>query len=78
MVGFICVFSHSVVMKRNNSFVTKDEILTFWSSLAIQAAYLCYHNYNKERFGFIFSCCIYTIDGEIYLRFLSWCNDEKK
>jgi hypothetical protein len=29
MVGFICVFSHRAVMKKNNNSLTKDEILAF-------------------------------------------------
>jgi hypothetical protein len=38
-----------------------------------------YHNHNKERFGFIFFLAtIITIGGEIYLHFLSRCNDEKE
>jgi len=38
VVGFIYVFFHDVVMKRNNNYLTKDEILAFLSLLAIQAA----------------------------------------
>jgi len=38
VVGFICVFSHDVMMKKNNNYLTKDEILAFLSLLAIQAA----------------------------------------
>jgi hypothetical protein len=38
----------------------------------------CCHNYNKGRFGFVFFCSINTIGGGIYLRFLSWCNDEEE
>jgi hypothetical protein len=36
VVGFICVFSHGGVMKRNNMSLTKDEISTFLSLLALQ------------------------------------------
>jgi len=35
----------------------EEEVLTFWGLLALQVAYPCYHNYNKGRFGFVFSCC---------------------
>jgi hypothetical protein len=37
-MGFICVFSHGAVMKRSNKSLTKDEISTFLSLLALQAA----------------------------------------
>ncbi len=33
MVGFICVFSHGVVMKMNNNSLTNNEILAFCSLL---------------------------------------------
>jgi hypothetical protein len=37
VVGFICVFFHGAMMKRNNRSLTKDEILVFLSLLALQA-----------------------------------------
>jgi hypothetical protein len=53
-VGFIFVFSHDVVMKRSNNYLTKDEILAFLSLLAIQAA--CpksYKNIAKNSFEIV-------------------------
>ncbi len=38
MVGFICVFSHGAMMKRNIKSLTKDEISVFLNLLALQAA----------------------------------------
>jgi hypothetical protein len=38
-VGFIRIFSHNAMMKRNNKSLTKDEILAFLSLLALQGAY---------------------------------------
>jgi hypothetical protein len=37
VVGFICDFSLGGVMKRSNMSLTKDEISTFLSLLALQA-----------------------------------------
>jgi hypothetical protein len=42
VVGFIYIFSHGVVMKRNNSSLTKDEILAFWNLFAY-----CTNNLSK-------------------------------
>ncbi len=33
------------------------DVLELACLLVVQAVYPCYHNYNKGRFGFIFSCC---------------------
>jgi hypothetical protein len=45
VVGFICVFSHGAVMKKNKNSLTKDEILTFLSLLVIQTT--CPKTYNS-------------------------------
>ncbi len=38
-----------------------------------------YHNHNNGRFRFVFFLvAINTVGGGIYLRFLSWCNDEEE
>jgi hypothetical protein len=39
VVGFICDFSHGAMMKRSNKSLTKDEISTFLSLLALQATF---------------------------------------
>jgi len=39
VVGFICDFSHGAMMKRSNMSLTKDEISTFLSLLALQATH---------------------------------------
>ncbi len=37
------------------------------------------HNYNNERFGFVFFlAAISIVGGRIYLRFLSQCKDENE
>jgi hypothetical protein len=39
VVGFICIFSQGAMMKRSNMSLTKDEISTFLSLLALQLTY---------------------------------------
>ncbi len=55
MVGFICVFFHDVVMKRNMSLI-KDEISMFLSLLALQATYpKVYKNIATNSFEIVVS-----------------------
>jgi hypothetical protein len=74
VVGFICVFSHGAMMKKNNNSLIKDEISMFWSLLACllyKQSILVTTITIKEGLGSFFLVAISTIGGGIYFHFLS-------